>query len=472
MMIFGIMERRERALVVLAMYWCFYMLIQHVLSMQALILGFELQNSALVVTLCGLWNRKERGVWSIDRQEGFCDRHLMGSYTELMFRERTRVSHATFQYLCEELGPFLRKQDTNYRNSITVERRVAMSLVRLGSGNGLQIVGDLFGVAKSTVSKIVRDFCRMVRLHLQKKFVTFPSEYKFRELAKDFEALHGIPYVVGAIDGSHIPIIAPVNGGEDYYCRKSFHSALLQGIVDTNCIFWDYEFGWAGSMHDCTVFKLTKVGRKCIEGKLLPYKLIGDAAYPVRPWIYCPFKGGVDVSLPAYKAHWNFIQSSTRMCVERAFGILKCRWRIIMKRMECPLKYVPDVVASCIILHNICIISADVFDREWIKVAEEDLERREIEGQIAAGQELRGERTAIAEVRRRIGIGRKEPITIAEEDYGEAENLFLIKEDEEESILLQEATDSDVSIAKALWKYHLQKNSTIVFDDTDSDMSM
>jgi hypothetical protein len=48
----------------------------------------------------------------------------------------------------------------------------------------------------------------------------------------------------------------------------------------------------------------------------------------------------------------------------------------------------------------------------------------------------------------------------------------LIKEDEEESILLQEATDSHVSIAKALWKYHLQKNSTIVFDDTDSDMSM
>lgn len=39
----------------------------------------------------------------------------MDSYTELMFRERTRVSHATFQYLCEELGPFLRKQDTNYR---------------------------------------------------------------------------------------------------------------------------------------------------------------------------------------------------------------------------------------------------------------------------------------------------------------------------------------------------------------------
>jgi hypothetical protein len=60
-------------------------------------------------------------------------------------------------------------------------------------------------------------------------------------------------------------------------------------------------------MYDCTVFKLTKVGEKCIEGGLLPYKLIGYAVYSVRPWIYCFFKGGVDCALPPYKAHWNFI---------------------------------------------------------------------------------------------------------------------------------------------------------------------
>jgi len=296
---------------VLAMYWCCYMLIQHILSMQALMMGFELQNSALVVVLCELWNIRERGVWSIQRQEGFFDRHLMDSYTKLMFKRRTRVSHRTFHFLCVELGPFLKKNDTKFRNAISVEKRIAISLIRLGSGNGLQIVGDLFGVAKCTVSGIVRQFCSAVRLHLQKKFVKFPNEFKLQKLARDFEALHDIPYVVGAIDGSHILILAPVVGGEDYYCRKSFHSALLQGIVDTNCIFWDYEFGWAGSMHDCTVFKLTKLGRKCIEGRLLPYKLIGDAAYPVRSWIYSPFKGGVDVCLPPYKAHWNFIQSST-----------------------------------------------------------------------------------------------------------------------------------------------------------------
>ena len=59
-----------------------------------------------------------------------------------------------------------------------------------------------------------------------------------------------------------------------------------------------------------------------MEGRFLPYKLIGDTAYLVRPWMYCPFKGCYD-GLKFYKGHWDFIQSSTRMCVERVFGILK-----------------------------------------------------------------------------------------------------------------------------------------------------
>jgi hypothetical protein len=49
--------------------------------------------------------------------------------------------------------------------------------------------------------------------------------------------------------------------------------------------------------------------------------LIGDVAWPMQPWFYSPFKGEKD-ELLRYNAHWNFIQSSTRMLVERIFGML------------------------------------------------------------------------------------------------------------------------------------------------------
>ena len=37
--------------------------------------------------------------------------------------------------------------------------------------------------------------------------------------------LHNISYILGAIDSSHIPILASLTGREDYYYRKSFRQA-------------------------------------------------------------------------------------------------------------------------------------------------------------------------------------------------------------------------------------------------------
>ena len=156
----------------------------------------------------------------------------------------------------------------------------------------MQTIGDLYGVQKNTLSIIVREFCRVVRKYLQLVFVQTPNKSQFRVLASKFEQLHIILYIISAIDGSHIYVLAPIIDGDDYYCRKSFHSAILQGNAGPDCMFWNYEFGWARSLHDWTIFQVTKIGHACIEGKFQLYKLIGDIAYLVRLWMYCLFKGG------------------------------------------------------------------------------------------------------------------------------------------------------------------------------------
>jgi hypothetical protein len=61
-------------------------------------------------------------------------------------------------------------------------------------------------------------------------------------------------------------------------------------------VFWNYEFGWASSMHNWTIFQLTKVVKMSIQSKFLPYKLIGDATYSMTPWIYCPLKEEGDLT--------------------------------------------------------------------------------------------------------------------------------------------------------------------------------
>ena len=63
---------------------------------------------------------------------------------------------------------------------------------------------------------------------------------------------------------------------------------------------------------------------------------------------------------------FNYRQSRARMPVENAFGRLKGRWRCLLKRMDCNLSNVPNVVASCVVLHNTCEMFGDHCDNEWI----------------------------------------------------------------------------------------------------------
>jgi hypothetical protein len=199
-----------------------------------------------------------------------------------------------------------------------------------------------------------------------------------------------------------------------------------------NCKFWDFEFRWAGSLHDWSVFQVTKVGKAFMERKYMPYKLIGDAAYPVRRWIYCPFKGQKD-GLSRCHANWNFIQSSTRMCVERGFGILKGSWRIIMKRCDIPLRMVPNLVCTCIILYNLYITMKDSFDKTWIDEAENELAQKITNGETREGSEVRGAQAAIEEVRSRIQYRQN---SVVEDVVDEENEAFFIAKNEKDTDLL------------------------------------
>jgi hypothetical protein len=98
-----------------------------------------------------------------------------------------------------------------------------------------------------------------------------------------------------------------------------------------------------------------------MEIKFLPYKLVRDVVFPMWPWFYFPFKGEKD-GLPRYKAQYNLIQSSTRMLIERTFGMLKGRFLILLNRVNESLHHMSNLVTTCICLHNMCITNSDGFD--------------------------------------------------------------------------------------------------------------
>ncbi|MCO5612233.1 hypothetical protein L7F22_066497 [Adiantum nelumboides] len=148
--------------------------------------------------------------------------------------------------------------------------------------------------------------------------------------------------------------------------------------IASNCAIWDYDIGWTGSLHDWNVFQRSELGQRCEAGVLGSYCLLGDCAYPAQFWMLAPFKGSKD-GLSPKRYYWNYIQSSLRMPVEHAFGMLKARFRILLKRCDMLLQDVPKMVCACLVLHNMCIVHGDAFDEGWLREAQVELQQAQME---------------------------------------------------------------------------------------------
>ena len=63
----------------------------------------------------------------------------------------------------------------------------------------------------------------------------------------------------------------------------------------------------------------------------------------------------------------NYRLSSARVVVEHAYGRLKGRWHSLLKCNNLHIGSVPELVAACCTLHNICESSGDCFREEWME---------------------------------------------------------------------------------------------------------
>ena len=122
--------------------------------------------------------------------------------------------------------------------------------------------------------------------------------------------------------------------------------------MDPKYCFTDVFIGWPGRVHDARVlanYPLYSLGQngtlfppdktEVINGVTLPVVIIGDAAYPLLEWLMKPYADN-DQLTPIQRAFNNNL-SSTRMAVEIAFGRLKGRWRILLKRLDMKTQNVP-----------------------------------------------------------------------------------------------------------------------------------
>ncbi|XP_055905139.1 uncharacterized protein LOC129940727 [Eupeodes corollae] len=200
--------------------------------------------------------------------------------------------------------------------------------------------------------------------------IKLPNEEQSIAIIQGFEEKSGVPQILGAIDGTHIPVKPPAEGMADYVNRKGWTSMVLQAVVDCNYLFLDICCKHPGSVHDATVLKDSYLSInvkdihfpiRTIAGVDIPAFFIGYPAYPLLPWL---MKGYIGTQNPAEDS-FNAYLNKGRIVVENAFGRLKGRWRILQKRIDIAVEFVPNIVATCCVLHNILEKRRCPFRENW-----------------------------------------------------------------------------------------------------------
>lgn len=130
---------------------------------------------------------------------------------------------------------------------------------------------------------------------------------------------------------------------------------MLHQFTRSNCMLWDYWFGWVKNIYDSVIFQFWRIKHTFVEVKLKLYIIIGDIAHPVRQWMYCLFEG-VNIALLERKKKLIFFYFWTRYYVKITLNILKCRWKLTRKWYEINLMNMQNFTSICIVLHNVCIV--------------------------------------------------------------------------------------------------------------------
>ncbi len=310
-----------------------------------------------------------------------------------------RMPPEMFDEILARVGPRITKQHTRYREPIEPGLKLALTLRHLASGSKYASMKFGWRVPHNTQSLIVREVCKAIIDEYRDEVMTCPTTPEgWRVIADQFLERWNFPHTCGALDGKHIACRCPPQSGSLYYNYKGFYSIVLMALVDA-----DYKFIWAdlggmGSASDAQIYNNSEL-KEGTEGgtigfpdpepfpnceKAVPYFLIGDDAFALRPTMMKPYSTR---GMTNHERIFNYRLSRARRVVENAFGILANRFQVLLTTMQHHPSTVKLIVFTCMVLHNLMRIRYPGLQNQHLDRAE-NVNRNFIPGAWREGRNL------------------------------------------------------------------------------------
>ena len=292
------------------------------------------------------------------RGRNFNERKFGEAIDETTRKQQHRVPLEVVEYLVDKLSPLL-KHPTRRNQPLEPRQQIEIFLQFLGNNAFYHLLRDARGPSSHTVFRAVHRVSAAVNT-LEEEVIRWPADCS--RLAQDFLKIGGFPKVAGCIDGTHVNILPPSKDEVSFLNRHHQHSINALAVAGPDLTIYYLNANYPGRSHDSKVLRDSPLwrmfevaGRRPFEGAVL----LGDSAYPLRPWLLTPFPGDPDGA----KARFNVAHIRTRNVVERAFGVIKNRFSALKTGLR--LKNVNEcsnMITSAIILHNLCIRFGDLGD--------------------------------------------------------------------------------------------------------------
>lgn len=335
-------------------------------AMLILVLCINMIRKRSVVRTCRRFVRNS-GWWRL----------VWNDYSDDRFKKTFRISRNTFMYILEKVRHKLTKEIVA-EFPVSPELRLAIFLYRCGRGDYLYSIAEMTGLGVSTICCIASEVANAIVETLWESEVTTympKSEIEFYQKISEMEQMWQFPCCWGAIDGCHIPIKCPPGGPKsckEYHNFKNFYSIVVMAMVDAKYRFTWGSCGFPGNSHDSVILQSTNLWEQIQEKEYLlniskklagievPPLILADSAFQLKPWLMKPY---TNAKLTAKERYFNYRLSRARMVTECAYGQLKGRWRILLRKCESLPEEVKMITLACMVLHNICISKGDILPR-------------------------------------------------------------------------------------------------------------
>ena len=149
--------------------------------------------------------------------------------------KRYRLNLECIDRLTDIVAPEIRRP-TNRSHAVTPQTQVLLSLRILASGSFQSVVGDTLGLSDATVSRCFGKFLDITSTTRHPDLaISFPSTAEsINSVKQGFHGIRGFPNVIGAVDGTLVPIKPPSVDEHVFVSRKGFHALNVQVICDHN----------------------------------------------------------------------------------------------------------------------------------------------------------------------------------------------------------------------------------------------